>query len=347
MEETKQYRAVDPVARFRWAIAFPGVTCSARLTLAALADHADQNNLTCWPSVATLARETQAHPRTVRAGLRQLEAAGAITTEQSRGRTSSVYCLLIPLNPGVSPPLTRANHHPPTLAYHHPNPGVSPPFNPGVSPPQQSHLSEQSKERNKNEPKQQQHLHVRAEPAASIEPDAQRLAAANQVESDNGTDPGKRHVCPECQHTWPQQFGTTCFKCQCDLAKHRTQVARLAEAKETSNCFFAEETPAVKPPTPPVSETAWQLFSAMGNVLPEPWLYHQGLDQLIGNRNFQEVLDILVGLGGYQLPEPEAFFNDYSHHLQEHHRVEAELDTEIKALFPPPKLPSNGTRQAA
>ena len=87
----KQYRAVDPVSRFRWAISFPGVSPVAGKVLAALADHADQSKLTCWPALETLARETQVSVRGVRYALRSLEAAGAILTKQSRGRTSSVY----------------------------------------------------------------------------------------------------------------------------------------------------------------------------------------------------------------------------------------------------------------
>ena len=41
----------DPVSRFRWALRFPGVSPAAGKVLAALADHADQHKLTCWPSV--------------------------------------------------------------------------------------------------------------------------------------------------------------------------------------------------------------------------------------------------------------------------------------------------------
>ena len=91
-----------PTDRVTWALAFPGVHAAARLVLAALALHADQIKLTCWPSVETLARETQVSERGVQCALRSLEAAGAIRTERSRGRTSNVYRLMIPPNPAVS-----------------------------------------------------------------------------------------------------------------------------------------------------------------------------------------------------------------------------------------------------
>ena len=55
----QQQESVDPVSRFMWALSFPGVSHAARLVLAALAYHADQQKLTCWPAVETLARETQ------------------------------------------------------------------------------------------------------------------------------------------------------------------------------------------------------------------------------------------------------------------------------------------------
>ena len=105
-----------PTDRVTWALAFPGVHPVGRLVLAALAVHADQSKLTCWPSVETLERETQVSERGVRCALRSLEAAGAIRTEQSRGRTSNVYRLMIhPPNPAISAGL---------------NPAVSAPLNP-------------------------------------------------------------------------------------------------------------------------------------------------------------------------------------------------------------------------
>ena len=61
----KQQESVDPVARLMWALSFPGVSHAAGKVLAALASHADQQKLTCWPAVETLARETQVSRRGV------------------------------------------------------------------------------------------------------------------------------------------------------------------------------------------------------------------------------------------------------------------------------------------
>ena len=89
-----------------------------------LADHADQRKLTCFPSVETLARETQVSVRGVQYALRKLEAAGAILTERSRGRSSSLYRLMIPptlpriapLNPARIAPLNPAKDCTPNRA---------------------------------------------------------------------------------------------------------------------------------------------------------------------------------------------------------------------------------------
>ena len=138
----KQSQAVDPVSRFRWALSFPGISPAAGKVLAALADHADQSKLTCWPSVGTLVRETQVSERGVQCALRSLEAAGAILTKQSRGRTSSVYRLMIPLNGGNSPPFNGARIAPnradsaPLNGAILANPAESAPFNPAESAPQ-------------------------------------------------------------------------------------------------------------------------------------------------------------------------------------------------------------------
>ena len=69
-----QTKAVDPVSRFRWALSFQGISHGAGKVLAALADHADQRKLTCFPAISTLMRETQVSERGVRYALRKLEA---------------------------------------------------------------------------------------------------------------------------------------------------------------------------------------------------------------------------------------------------------------------------------
>ena len=77
----------------------------------------------------------------------------------------------------------------------------------------------------------------------------------------------------------------------------------------------------------------------MGGQLPESWLNHQDLKRLIGKRDFEEVRDVIVGIGSYDLPEPAPFFEAYDQHLQDHKRGEAEL----KALFLTPQQANNGT----
>ena len=109
-----QTKAVDPVSRFRWALSFQGISHGAGKVLVALADHADQRKLTCFPAISTLMRETQVSERGVRYALRKLEAAGAILTERSRGRSSSLYRLMIPSNRQILPRPTVAYHHRPT-----------------------------------------------------------------------------------------------------------------------------------------------------------------------------------------------------------------------------------------
>ena len=330
-----QYRAVDPISRFRWALSFPGISPAAGKVLAALADHADQSKLTCWPALETLARETQVSERGVRYALRQLEAAGAILTERSRGRTSSVYRLLIPPNPAIPAGFNPAESAPSNPARIAPNPAESAPFNPAESAPKQSYSLEQSKEQSK-----QQRGRVR-------EPDENQTDTAAAPESFiNETAPkihpaDKRHVCPECENTWPKQFGTTCYKCQCDLERAHSPAERLAEldAEEAEDSCFEEATPPAKPP---ISQTTWRLLGAMGGQLPESWLNHQNLKQLIAERDFEEVRDIIVGIGSNKLPEPAPFFEAYDQHLKEHKRGEAEL----KALFLTPQQANNGTNGA-
>ena len=325
----KQYRAVDPVSRFRWALSFPGVFPAAGKVLAALADHADQSKLTCWPSVETLARETRVSVRGVQYALRSLEAAGAILTERSRGRTSSVYRLMIPPNPAIPAPLNPARSAPnpamaagfnPAMAA--PNPAMAAGFNPARSAPQQSYSLEQSKE-------QQQQQRARTREAHANQPAAAAAAASTNPKIHPAD---KRHVCPQCANTWPKQFGAICFKCQCDVELAHRREEWLAEIAEADNSLV-EATP---PPKPPVSATAMRLLYAMGGSLPKSWVHHQGLKDLIGKRDLEEVCDVIVGIGPRKLPEPEPFFEAYNQHLQEHEQGEAEL----KAL-------STGTRQAA
>ena len=366
-ENSKKYRAVDPVSRFRWALSFPGVSPAAGKVLAALAYHADQQKLTCWPAIATLARETQVSERGVQCAIRQLEAAGAILTERSRGRTSNIYRLMIPPNPAEPAPLNPAepastpqNLRGSTPQNLHPNPAESAPLNPAESAPQQSYLSEQSKEQSKQ---QQQHTPTSVD-SSTAEGDAAALAAAAALNSSTipKDQTAARHACPNCERTWPKQFGPVCYECDTPQQRkaNREQARReqnrrvlgfpIEDAVEASFDVLPEEAeealpaapappappaPPAAPPAPPVSKTTRRLRAAGYGAA---WLNHQGLDQLIGNRDLKEVCHLMRAIGRRLPPEPEDFFEDYDRHLQEHKQAEADY------LAPFPEPANNGLK---
>ena len=262
-----QTKAVDPVSRFRWALSFQGISHGAGKVLAALADHADQRKLTCFPAISTLMRETQVSERGVRYALRKLEAAGAILTERSRGRSSSLYRLMIPLNPADSAPSNR---------------GVSPPSNPARIAPRIAPLNgariaplngariapltDLSSEQSKKELlKQQQERAREASGEASTTPAA---AAANPLSTPTSKSQTARHTCPKCERTWPKQFGSVCHKCQHDVDRAKRREEELAKwAKEMEE----EDRPVykAKPPAPHVSETALKEYKRAQAELPE------------------------------------------------------------------------------
>ena len=240
-----QTKAIDPVQRFRWALSFPGIAPAAGKVLAALADHADQRKLTCFPSVETLARETQVSERGVRYALRKLETAGAILTERSTGRSSSLYRLMI----------TPTRHGLPrsTLQGLPPNPARIAPLNPARFAPLTELSSEQSK---KELLKQQQERAREASGEASDEAPTTPAAAAAAIDSSSSTSKSKtgRHTCPKCEHTWPHKYGPVCHKCQHDVDRAKRREEELANwAKEMEE----EDRPVyiAKPPAPHVSET--------------------------------------------------------------------------------------------
>ena len=199
-----QTKAIDPVQRFRWALSFPGIAPAAGKVLAALADHADQRKLTCFPSVETLARETQVSERGVRYALRKLETAGAILTERSSGRSSSLYRLMIPT--------TRQGLPRSTLQSLPPNPARIAPLNPARFAP----LTELSLEQSKREQGEQQQERAReASGEASDEAPTSPAAAAPPIDSSSTTEKRNtgRHTCPKCERTWPHKYGPVCFDC--------------------------------------------------------------------------------------------------------------------------------------
>ena len=240
-----QTKAIDPVQRFRWALSFPGIAPAAGKVLAALADHADQRKLTCFPSVETLARETQVSERGVRYALRKLETAGAILTERSTGRSSSLYRLMIPT--------TRHGLPRSTLQSLPPNPARIAPLNPARFAP----LTELSYEQSKREQSKQQQERAReASGEASDEaPTTPAAAAANPLSTPTTKSQTGRHICPKCEHTWPKQHGSICYKCQHDVDRAKRRKEMIANwAKEVKE----EDRPVyiANPPVPHVSETA-------------------------------------------------------------------------------------------
>ena len=268
-----QTKAVDPVSRFRWALSFPGIAPAAGKVLAALADHADQRKLTCFPSVETLARETQVSERGVRYALRKLEAAGAILTERSRGRSSSLYRLMIPPTLQGLPRSTLQGLHPNPARIAPPNPArIAPPnpariapLNPARIAPQQSHSSEQS---NKELLKQQQERAREASDEAPTTPAAAAAAAPIDSSSPTAKSQTARHTCPKCERTWPKQYGAICHKCQHDVDRAQRREEELAKlAKEMEE----EDRPVykAKPQAPHVSETALKEYKRAQAELPE------------------------------------------------------------------------------
>ena len=306
----KQQESVDPVARLMWALSFPGVSHAAGKVLAALASHADQQKLTCWPAVETLARETQVSRRGVQYALRKLETAGAIRTERSSGRSSSLYRLMIAPNPARIAPFNRARIALVNPARIAPQPRKDCAFQPrkDCAPTELSY--EQSK---KELLKQQQE---RAREASGEAPTTPAAAAA--IDSSSSTSKSKtgRHTCPKCEHTWPKHYGAVCHKCQHDVDRAKRRESELAKIEEDSRLY--EEAHRV-------SETAQTLNRAVGGMLPSSWLHHQDLKPLIEERDFEEVCEVVLGMRSPMLlPEPEKFFAAYSQHRQEHKREQEE-----------------------
>ena len=300
-----QTKGLDPVSRFRWALSFPGIAPAAGKVLAALADHADQRKLTCFPSVETLARETQVSERGVRYALRKLESAGAILTERSNGRSSSLYRLMIPT---TLQGLPRS-----TLQSVPPNPARIAPLNPArIAPLTELSLEQSKREQSKQ---QQERAHEASGEASDEAPTTPAAAAANPIDSSSSKSKNQRHTCPKCERTWPEHYGPVCFKCQCDV--EHAQLHKEALAKMEEDIRLYEEAHRV-------SETAQKINGAGHGSLPDSWLYHQDLKTLIGNRDFKEVCDSVFRIGVRRLPEPEKFFADYSQHLQEHQRAQEE-----------------------
>ena len=249
-----------------WALAFPGVSHAAGKVLAALASHADQRKLTCWPAVETLARETQVSRRGVQYALRKLETAGAIRTERSSGRSSSLYRLMIAPNPARIAPFNPARIALVNRARIAPQPRKDCAFQPRKDCAPTELILEQS---NKELLKQQQERAREASGEASDEAPTTPAAAA-AIDSSSSTSKSKtaRHVCPKCEHTWPKHYGPVCHKCNHDVDRAKRREEELANwAKEMKE----EDRPVyiAKPPAPHVSETALKEYKRAQAELPE------------------------------------------------------------------------------
>lgn len=99
------------IRALNWAMASRTGSPSRKAVLVVLADKADDQH-SCFPSVATIAYETELSERSVRDQLAQLRTAGFITTQQrfnSRGtQTSTRYFLLVGQEPTASNALAKS-----------------------------------------------------------------------------------------------------------------------------------------------------------------------------------------------------------------------------------------------
>ena len=161
----------------------------------------------------------------------------------------------------------------------------------------------------------------------------QPAAAAADFDSDSSTNTDKRHTCPKCEKTWPKRFGAVCFTCQCDVERAKRQQELHAEMLEDVRLFDEAHPPP--PPKPPVSTTARRMCQAAQTALPASWLYRQDLKTLLVGHDFKEVCETIGGINIHELPEPGAFFKDYSQHRERYLKVEAEIKSSLEDMADP------------
>ena len=209
--------------------------------------------------------------------------------------------------------------------------------------------------------------HIREEEAAAAETPtsadsvtASARPAAAAAASNSSTIPkdqtAARHACPKCERTWPKQCGPICYVCDTPQQRRadrnrkvlgfteqtfEERVAELdAEEAAEKEAAPAPAPPApLPPPAPPSGSKTTRRLRAAG--YGAAWLNHQGLDQLIGNRDLKEVCELMYAMGSRLPPEPEDFFEDYDRHLQEHKQLEADY------LAPFPKPANNGANNGS
>ena len=210
----------------------------------------------------------------------------------------------------------------------------------------------------------EEHIREEAEAAAaetptsadSVTASARPAAAAAALNSSTipKDQTAARHACPNCERTWPKHFGPICFNCDTPQQRRadrnrkvlgfteQTFEERVAEldAEEAAEKEAAPAPappaplPPPAPPAPPSGSKTTRRLRAAG--YGAAWLNHQGLDQLIGNRDLKEVCELMRAIGSRLPPEPEEFFEDYDRHLEDHKQAEA-------AYLAPFPSPANGT----
>jgi hypothetical protein len=128
-----------------------GLKAPERIVLLVLANYADKDNASCWPSIKTIARNCELTPETIRLTIRKLEAKGLLRAEQTyRGngaKSVNLYHLNIgggapPVPPGVDPSPPGAGEAGPEGGSHPPSEGGSTTFN-----RQSNHQSNRAAER--------------------------------------------------------------------------------------------------------------------------------------------------------------------------------------------------------
>ena len=229
-----QTNPIDPVAKAhdgRWPS--PVSLHAAGKVLAALASHADQRKLTCWPAVETLARERRRFPeRGVQYALRKLETAGAIL-EQSypAGRSSSLYRLMIAPNPARIAPPNRARIalvNPARIAPQ-PRQGLRP-LNRGKDcAPNRVIFMNRVRENRVSSSSKSARVRRQAKRQTMHQPHLLLLLPLIDSSSPTSKSETGRHTCPKCAKTWPQHYGPVCFKCQCDVERARHDDVRVSQ----------------------------------------------------------------------------------------------------------------------
>lgn len=128
-----------------WVFEHSDAEASDRLVLLALADHADDESWSCWPSVPRLARKARVSERTVQRCLRSLAEAGHIEVESQGAdvrradRRPNRYTIRrgdsVTPRSGVTPETERGdNQRADGVTLLSPEPSVEPPVKPSENP---------------------------------------------------------------------------------------------------------------------------------------------------------------------------------------------------------------------